>query len=184
VEGADAAALGRMDRKRAKRMRNEEGVNPQDEEAQITRLKEGRTALAYKVEQAVDMARRAMVAVTTQGGAKAETEWMVERIAEAVAEQVIERGVHAEGIQEIVADQGYHSKELLGTVKEWGLRSYIAEPERGARSWQGRATEQAVVYGNRRRIGGERGKRLQAARGERVERNFAHPFDAGGLERL
>jgi hypothetical protein len=133
------------------------------------------------------MARGAMVAVTTQGGAKAETEWMVERIAEAgvaVAEQVIERGVHAEGIQEIVADQGYHSKELLGTVKEWGLRSYIAEPERGARSWQGRAAEQEVVYGNRRRIGGERGKRLQAARGERVERNFAHPFDAEGLERL
>jgi hypothetical protein len=52
-------------------------VNPQDEEAQITRLKEGRTALAYKVEQAVDMARGAMVAVTTQGQSLAELPTML-----------------------------------------------------------------------------------------------------------
>jgi transposase len=40
------------------------------------------------------------------------------------------------------------------------------------------------VYANRRRIRGARGKRLQAGRGERVERNFAHQFDTGGLDRL
>ena len=73
---------------------------------------------------------------------------------------------------------------MLRTVAEWGLRSYIAEPERGARNWQGRAVEQEAVYANRRRIRGERGKRLQAARGERLERNFAHQFDTGGLARL
>ena len=44
-----------MDRKRPKRMRNEEWVNPADGEAEITRLKDGRTGLAYKAEQAVDM---------------------------------------------------------------------------------------------------------------------------------
>jgi transposase len=40
------------------------------------------------------------------------------------------------------------------------------------------------VYANRRRIRGARGKRLQAQRGERIERNFAHQFDTGGLDRL
>ena len=40
------------------------------------------------------------------------------------------------------------------------------------------------MYANRRRIRGARGKRLQARRGERVERNFAHQFDTGGMDRL
>src|SRR5882672_8331710 len=64
------------------------------------------------------------------------------------------------------------------------MRSYIAEPERGARHWEGKQAEKQAVYGNRRRIQGERGKRLQRQRGERIERNFAHQFDTGGLDRL
>src|SRR5262249_26080245 len=54
VEVEDVAVLRRMDRKRSKKMPNEEWVNPNDPEAEITRLKDGRTALAYKTEQAVD----------------------------------------------------------------------------------------------------------------------------------
>jgi hypothetical protein len=64
------------------------------------------------------------------------------------------------------------------------VRTYIAEPERGAGKWDGRRAEQAAVYANRSRIRGARGKRLQAGLGERVERNFAHQFDTGGLDRL
>ena len=51
----DPAAVRRMDRKRKKKMSNAEWLNPHDPEAEITRLKDGRTALAYKTEQAVDM---------------------------------------------------------------------------------------------------------------------------------
>ncbi len=40
------------------------------------------------------------------------------------------------------------------------------------------------MYANCRRIRGASGKRLQAGRGERVERTFAHQFDTGGLDRL
>src|SRR5215472_16760176 len=53
-----------------------------------------------------------------------------------------------------------------------------------------RANAKAKQWNKRRRmpidgrIWGARGKRLQASRGERVERNFAHPFDTGGLDRL
>lgn len=187
VEAEDAAAVRRMDRKRAKKMSNEEWVNPHDPEAEITRLKDGRTALAYKAEQAVDMESGAIVAVTTHGGAAADTESIGETVAEAgiaVAEQAVERTVNQAGIEEVVADKGYHSNEVMRELAEWGLRSYVAEPERGARKWKGKAAEQAAVYANRRRISGARGKRLQAGRGERVERNFAHQFDTGGLDRL
>ncbi len=187
VEASDAAALRRMDRKRPKRMRNEEWVNPADAEAEITRLKDGRTALAYKAEQAVDMETGAIVAVTTHGGAVGDTDSVGDTVAEAgiaVAEQAVQRIVNQAGIEEVVADKGYHSNEVMRTLAEWKLRSYVAEPERGARKWKGKAAEQAAVYANRRRISGARGKRLQAGRGERVERNFAHQFDTGGMDRL
>jgi hypothetical protein len=35
-----------------------------------------------------------------------------------------------------------------------------------------------------RRVHGDRGKGWQRQRGERIERNFAHQFDTGGLDRL
>jgi transposase len=87
-------------------------------------------------------------------------------------------------VQEVVADKGYHSNEVVRTLAEAGVRIYISEPERGARKWEGRPEERAAVYANRRRIQGNRGKRLLAMRGQRVERNFAHQFDTGGLDRL
>jgi transposase len=80
-----------MDRKRRKQMRNEEWVNPNDPETEITRLKDGRTALAYKAEQAVHMQTGAIVAVTTHAGATGDRESIGETVAaagEAVAEQM------------------------------------------------------------------------------------------------
>src|SRR5215469_16249532 len=189
----DAAAMRRRDRKRPKKMRNAEWVNPHDREAEITRLKDGRTALAYKAEQAVDMETGAIVAVTTHAGATGNTESATETLpaaGEAVAEQMAEMTlggsypVNEAGLEEVVADKGYHSNEVVRELAEWGLRTYIAEPERGPRQWKGRQADQAAVYANRRRIQGARGKRLQASRGERVERNFAHQFDTGGMDRL
>ena len=73
---------------------------------------------------------------------------------------------------------------MLVELAELEVRSYIAEPDRGPRNWDGRQKEKQAVYSNRRRIQGPRGKRLQRQRGERIERNFAHQFDTGGLDRL
>src|SRR6202049_4217708 len=73
IDTQDAAALLRMDRKRKKRTSNEDWKSPIDPESEITKLKDGRTALAYKAENAVDMETGAIVAVTTHGGAAADT---------------------------------------------------------------------------------------------------------------
>ena len=193
IEANDAVALLRMDRKRKKKTSNEDWNNPNDEDAEITKLKDGRTALAYKAENAVDMETGAIVAVTTHSGAAADTTTMQETVIEAglaVASLIVEKTaegkfeVHPEGVQEVVADKGYHSNEVMVGLAEIEVRSYIAEPDRGTRNWDGKAAEKQAVYGNRRRIQGDRGKRLQRQRGERIERNFAHQFDTGGLDRL
>jgi transposase len=193
VDAKDAAALLRMDRKRKKKTSNADWRSPSDEEAEITKLKDGRTALAFKAENAVDMETGAIVAVTTHGGAAADTTTIPETVIEAavaVAELITERKpegeyeVHGDGVQEVVADKGYHSNEVVLGLAEMEVRTYIAEPDRGPRNWNGKAAEKAAVYGNRRRIQGDRGKGLQRQRGERIERNFAHQFDTGGLDRL
>jgi transposase len=193
ITALDAAGLRRMDRKRKKRTSNDDWQSPVDPEAGITKLKDGRTALAYKVEQAVDMETGAIMAVTTHGGAAADSTTACETLCEAgeavagVIDVPAANGqyqVEQEGIAEVVADKGYHSNAVMVELAELGLRSYVAEPDRGRRDWDGKTAERAAVYANRRRINGERGKRLQSQRGEKIERNFAHQFDTGGMDRL
>ena len=193
VNAKDAAALRRMDRKRKKKTSNEDWESPSDGDAEITKLKDGRTALAYKAENAVDMETGAIVAVTTHGGAAADTATVEATVIEAgtaVAELVTAEPpegkyqVHAGGVEEVVADKGYHSNEVAVGLTELGVRTYIAEPDRGRRNWEGKQAEKEAVYGNRRRILGKRGKRMQRQRGEKIERNFAHQFDTGGMDRL
>ena len=87
-------------------------------------------------------------------------------------------------IEEVVADEGYHSNAVLANIDELGLRSYIAEPDRGRRRWKGKKDLQAIVYANRRRIRGNRGKRMQRQRGQRLERPFAHQYETGGMRRV
>ena len=193
LEATDEAALRRMDRRRKKKGSNEEWVNRHDPEAEITRLKDGRTALAYKAEHAVDMDTGAIVAVTTHGGAVGDTTSVGETLpaaGEAVAEQIAEPTadgkfkVNAKGVEELVTDKGYHSGNVLVSAQQSEVRSYIAEPDRGRRKWAGKRVEQAAVYANRQRIGGHRGKQLLRRRGELVERTFAHAYETGALRRL
>jgi transposase len=193
VEADDEAALRRMDRRRKKKARNGEWVNPHDPEAEITRMKDGRTALAYKAEHAVDMDTGAIVTVTAHGGAVGDTSSVGETLpaaGEAVAEEIPEPTadgkfkVNAKGVEELVADKGYHSGDALVSAREFEVRSYIAEPDRGRQKWAGKREQQAAVYANRQRIGGNRGKQLLRRRGELIERTFAHAYETGALRRL
>ena len=70
-------------RKRKKKTSNEDWISPVDGDAEITKLKDGRTALAYKAENAVDMETGAIVAVTTHSGAAADTTTVIETVIEA-----------------------------------------------------------------------------------------------------
>lgn len=69
---------------------------------------------------------------------------------------------------------------------EQEARSYIPEPDRGRRKWQGegKAEEQKRTYENRRRVRGDRNKRLQKLRSELAERSFAHLYETGGMRRV
>ena len=83
----------------------------------------------------------------------------------------------------MVADKGYHSGAVLQDVHTVGCRSYIPEPDRGPRKWEGKQDEQKQVYANRRRTRGERSKELQRTRSELTERSMAHMYETGGMRR-
>ena len=175
------AALARLDRRRKKRTANAEWVNPSDPDAKVTQLKDGRTHLAHKVEHAVDLETGALVAVTLHGADVGDTTSVLATTLTA-GEQLA--AVHASAPTALVGDRGYHSNDTLLTLRALGLRAYLIEPDRGRRCWREAPEAQRLVYGNRRRVGGARGRRLMRRRGEYVERTFAHVYDTGGLRRV
>jgi transposase len=196
IETPTREELARLDRKRKKRMSNQEWKSPADGDARIAKMKDGRTHLAHKAEHAVDLDTGAVVAVTLQGADQGDTTTLAETLSEAgmaVAELVGREAelrpdekpeVNVNGIEELVADKGYHSGAVVERVKSYAVRSYLPEKQQtGRRNWQGKRAEQQAVYHNRRRVRGRYGKSLLRRRGELVERSFAHCYDTGGMRR-
>jgi transposase len=185
IETPTREDLARLDRKRKKKTSNKEWTNPHDPEAMVTKMKDGRTHLAHKAEHAVDLETGAIVAVTVQGADEGDTTTIVDTVT-AVVEQVEAAQAEVDDpqpLEEIIADKGYHSNRIMVELDALGVRSYIAEPDRGRRDWSKEPEAQSPVYGNRRRIRGRRGRRLMHRRGERCERSFAHLYDTGGMRR-
>jgi len=181
--------LAKLDKHRENKASNEDWQNPHDPDAKVTKMKDGRTHLAHKAEHAVDMDTGAIVAVTLQPADRGDTSSIHQTLEQAgqsmvsVAAQVPDGRISEQALSEIVADKGYHSNEVLKEHHHPGVRTYIAEPDRGRRCWEDKAAERDAVYANRRRIRGARGKRLMRKRGELIERSFAHCYDTGGMRR-
>jgi len=194
IETPTREQLAKLDRKRTKKGSNDDWKHPHDPDARITKMKDGRTHLAHKAEHAVDMETGAIVAVTLHGADEGDTATIQETMAEAgerIASVVADsnsdevvKQVSADGPREVVTDKGYHSRAVVSELSQWGVRTYCSEPNRGRQRWQELRTEQAAVYANRRRIRGERGRRLLRQRGEKLERWNQHLYDRGGMRRV
>jgi transposase len=183
IETPTREDLAKIDRKRPKKGSNDDWTHPHDPDARITKMKDGSTHLAHKMEEAVDLETGAIIAITLQEADKGDTKTIQDTMI-AAAEQVEAVLPESNGIQELVADKGYHSNEVLEDLAVLDLRTYISEPDRGRRCWDGKEAARDAVYGNRRRIRGRRGRRLIRQRGEKLERPFAHLFETGAMRRV
>ena len=183
IETPQREDLAKLDRKRTGKGSNQQWKHPDDADARITKMKDGRTHLAHKAEHAVDLETGAIVAVTLQAADRGDTQTMFETLTEA-AEKVEEALPEGAGVQEVVGDKGYHSSERMVDLRAVGLRSYVSEPKRGKRRWKGDQQAQKAVYANRRRIRGTRGRRLLRKRGELLERPCAHLYRTGAMRRV
>jgi len=179
IENPTDEDLKAYDKSRSKKLSNKDWVHPHDPDARIAKMKDGRTHMAHKVEQAVDLDTGAVVAVTVQTTDGGDTASLSTTLDEA-SERLSSIDVVPE---EVVADKGYHANKTMTDLKTRKVRSYISEPKRGRRKWKKNRAAQQPTYANRRRIRGRRGKRLLRRRGEVVERTFAHLLETGGLRR-
>ena len=194
----DDGALRRFDKKRKKTCSNEEWVSPTDPEAEIAKLKDGRTHLAYKAEHAVDLASEFVLAArilpATAGDAETLADTVMtaqghlDRAATLQAEPRTEKQAQAAAlvgpaIKEVVADSGYHKDATLDLLKALGVRSYLVERDQ-ERVWTDKPLERKrTTLANRRRLARKKGRRLQRRRSEVVERTFAHLCETGRARR-
>jgi transposase len=191
IETPTQEDLAKLDRNRPKKGSNDEWEHPDDPDAKITKMKDGRTHLAHKAEHAVDMETGAVLALTLQDANAGDTTTIQQTLI-AVAEQMetltedpeTAQHIAENWLAELVTDKGYHSNETMVDLKEFGIRSYVSEPQRGRRNWIDKHAERDAVYANRRRIRGERGKRLLRRRGLMLERPFAHCYETGEMRRV
>jgi transposase len=198
IETPTREDLARLDRDRKHKGSNDDWGHPYDPDAKITKMKDGRTHLAHKAEHAVDMDTGAVVAVTLQPADRGDTtsigatiEQVDQNLVAVMKDDAACAQLSEQVLREVVADKGYHSSAVLKDHREREIRTYISEPDRGRRNWQGatqeerqeKAASRGAVYGNRRRIRGARGRSLMRQRGELVERSFAHCYDTGGMRR-
>ena len=190
IETPTREDLAKIDKNRKNKGSNEDWTNPNDPDAKITKMKDGRTHLAHKAEHAVDLQTGAIVAVSLQGADQGDTKtlWNTleesgENLREVTDDTQRAQCIGGKIIQEVVADKGYHSNGTCRDCREAEIRTYISEPDRGRRDWTDKKPERGAVYANRRRIRGRRGKALLRKRGELLERPFAHCYETGGMRR-
>src|SRR5206468_3432189 len=101
----------RLDRRRKKRVSNDDWQSGSDPESRITKLKDGRTHLAYKAEHVIDLESEVIVAAQIYPGDAGDAGTLDAslRQAEVYGAQLSVPIV----IEDVVGDKGYHAAATL-----------------------------------------------------------------------
>jgi transposase len=176
--------IRRYDKKRKdKKVSNAEWESSTDADARITKMKDGRTHLAYKAEHVVDLKSDLVLAAEISPADQADTATLGDSL---VAAQLnLREAGSGATIEAAAADKGYHAADTIEMCDFLEVRSYIPEPRRPHPSkWADKPAEhRRAVVNNRRRVRRAKSKTLQRRRSEVVERTFAHICDTGGARR-
>jgi len=184
IEDPSDEDVRRFDRRRKKKTSNKEWKSATDADSRVTKMKDGRTHLAYKAEHAVDLDSGLIVAPVVYRGDDSDFETLPVTVEIARAQLQAAESPHH--VEEVVDDKGYHKAETIQILSEvQHVRTYIAEPKHTRRrTWTDKEPgQQEAVYANRRRIKGKRGRHLGRLRSEKNERSFAHTCETGGGRR-
>jgi transposase len=179
--------LKRFDKSRKnKKVSNDDWKSPSDPDSRIAQMKDGTTHLAYKAEHAVDLKTEMIVAAEIYPANVGDRQTLEDTVNKAQVN--LQQAQSDVDVKDVVADKGYYSAAVVETFAEQTpYRTYIPEPKLPAgqtHCWTDKPEAQReAAYANRRRSQGDRGKRLQRQRSEKVERTFAHVCETGGARR-
>src|ERR1700687_2077851 len=130
IDPKDSDAVRQFDRKRPKKMSNQDWENPNDPDAKIGPTKAGNTDMIYKPENTVDLDTGAILQAGVRLGDEPDQKDLAQHVLEAQeninAVQDLPSGSLT--IESATADKGYHAVPELGPLQEEGIRTVIPDP--------------------------------------------------------
>jgi transposase len=185
IDPEDSAAVRKFDRKRPKKMSNQEWENPDDPDAKIGPKKDGATDMIYKPQTVVDLDTGVIVGAQVLPGNQADNQEVATAILEAQQNINAARGQDQEEmtVETTTADKGYYAVGQLEELQREQIKTVICDPVGNRRMDKLEPDEQRAVKAAGRSTRSQYGKELLSQRGQHIERAFAHILDCGGMRR-
>ena len=185
IDPQDSAAVRKFDRKRPKKMSNQEWENPDDPDAKIGPKKDGATDMIYKPETVVDLDSGAIVGAEILPGNQADHQEASTHILEAQRTINVARGEAATvlTVETSTADKGYFEVSQLQALQHEQIKTVICDPIRQRHLDKLSESERQAVQAAHRSAQSQYGQKLLRRRGMHLERAFAHILDCGGMRR-
>jgi len=148
IDPKNAEAVRQFDRKRPKKMSNEQWVNPHDPDAKIGQTKAGATDMIYKPEHTVDLDTGAILKAEVRLGHEANQKDLSLHVLQAQENINQAQASPADSltIQSATADKGYHAVAEMKQLQAEGIRTVISDPVKN-RNLENLDTEDARVVG-------------------------------------
>jgi hypothetical protein len=185
IDPEDSTAVRKFDRKRPKKMSNQEWENPDDTDAKIGPKKDGATDMIYKPQTVVDLDTGAIVGAGVLPGNQADNQEVAAAILE--AQQNINAACGQDRkemtVETTTADKGYYAVGQLQELQQEQIKTVICDPVSNRRMDKLEPDEQRAVKAAGRSTRSKYGKELLSKRGQHIERAFAHILDCGGMRR-
>jgi transposase len=185
IDPQDSAAVRKFDRKRPKKMRNDEWENPNEPEAKIGPKKDGATDMIYKPEVVADLDSGAIVGAEVLPGNHADHQEVATHILEAQVTINAARNEPPEVLTVVTAtaDKGYFEVTEMQVLQQERIKTVICDPTSNRRLDKLDEAGRQAVKAARRSTQSKYGKQLLRRRGMHLERAFAHILDCGGMRR-
>jgi transposase len=185
VDPKDSEAVRQFDRKRPKKMSNDDWENPHDPEAKIGPTKAGTMDMIYKPEHVVDLDTGAILQAEVRLGDEADPQELGLHVLQAQGNINQAQDLPADSltIQSATADKGYYAVTEMSLLQQEGIRTVISDPIKHRKLEKLSPEEAKAVRQARRSVRSKSGKKLLKKRGMHLERSFAHLLDAGGARR-
>lgn len=185
INAQDSAAVRKFDRKRPKKMSNDEWENPHEPEAKIGPKKDGATDMIYKPEVVTDLDTGAIVRAEVLPGNQSDHQEVCPHILEA---QVTINTAREElpdvlTVETATADKGYFEVTQVEALQQEQIKTVIGDSVSNRRLDRLDEAGRQAVKAALRSTQSKYGKDLLRRRGMHLERAFAHILDCGGMRR-
>ena len=185
INPQDSTAVRKFDRKRPKKMSNDEWENPDEPDAKIGPKKDGATDMLYRPELVADLDSGAIVGAEVLPGNQSDHQEACTHILQAQVTINAARDEQPEvlTVETATADKGYFEVTQVVALQQEQIKTIICDPIGNRRMDKLDEAGRQAVKAAHRSTQSKYGKDLLSRRGMHLERAFAHILDCGGMRR-